>query len=239
MLTDTLQKLILSGKAQYNTFVAGGTEKAILNVPNDRFIIITSINWQGAVYYDNYIFTTDDAYLKAVKQNFQMRVFSEKSNNVFLFRSQWNVGIVRENAGNDKIYIAPAGSTDLDTYLIHESDVSFTFSLAPTIADKAINGRAETPAGSIAYPPPFDYGKDGQTGVIQVRLRSEIPGAPNEFQALGGDLVTEANLSMPKEFIFPVSSTTRYLSTEPISVPIVNVGYVMVYGNPSDISGTF
>jgi hypothetical protein len=239
MLSDTLQKLILSGKAQYNTFIAGGTEKAILNVPNDRFIIITSINWQGPTYADDYIFTTDISYLKAVQQNFQMRVFSDKSNNAFLFRCQWNVGVVRQSGGTDKIYLAPAGITNLETYLIHESDVSFTFSLAPAILDKAFNGRGATPAGSIAYPPPFDYGKDGQAGVINVRLRSEIPLAPNEFQALGGDLVTEPNLSMPKEFVFPVASTTRYPSTEPITVPIVNVGYVMVYGNPSDISGTF
>ncbi len=43
MLTPILEKLILSGKASYNTFVVGGSEKHILNVENDRFIIITDL----------------------------------------------------------------------------------------------------------------------------------------------------------------------------------------------------
>ena len=43
MITPHLEKLILCGKASYNTFVIGGSEKCILNVDNDRFIIITDI----------------------------------------------------------------------------------------------------------------------------------------------------------------------------------------------------
>jgi hypothetical protein len=168
-----------------------------------------------------------------------MRVFSEKSNNTFLFRCQWNVSAVRESGGTDKLYLAPAGITTLETYLIHESDVSFTFSLAPAVDDKPINGLGITPPESIGYPPPFDYGKRGQNGALNVRLRSQIPSVPTSFQALGGDLVTENTLQMPKEFSFPVDASTQYQSKEAISVPIVNVGYVMVYGNPSDISGTF
>jgi hypothetical protein len=238
MISDKLQKLILSGKAQYNTFIAGGTEKAILNVPNDRFIIITSINWQGPATDENkYKFEGFDAYKTAIDQNFQMRVFSEKSNNVFLFRNQWNVSAFHHN-NQDQIYISPAGMTTLETYLIHESDVSFTFSLAPAIAD-APGGRAVTPAGSIAYDRPFDYGKDGQPLAVGVRLRSEIPAVPGTFQALGGELVVQDGVTMPKEFSFPVAPGTIWRSDDPIAVPIVNVGYVMIYGNPADISGTF
>ena len=44
MLTPHLEKLILCGKAAYNTLSIGGSQKTIFNVAKDRYIIITDIN---------------------------------------------------------------------------------------------------------------------------------------------------------------------------------------------------
>ena len=49
MLSNNLQKLILTGRASYNTFCASGSNKNVLNVNNDRFIIITQIHFQNLV----------------------------------------------------------------------------------------------------------------------------------------------------------------------------------------------
>jgi hypothetical protein len=35
----------VQGKAQFKTFVAGGSERHVLNIENDRFIIITDITY--------------------------------------------------------------------------------------------------------------------------------------------------------------------------------------------------
>lgn len=43
MLTPHLEKLILCGKASYNTLSIGGSQKTIFNVAKDRYIIITDL----------------------------------------------------------------------------------------------------------------------------------------------------------------------------------------------------
>ena len=46
MITPILEKLILDGKAQYKTFVAGFSQKHILNIPQNRFIIMKEMKHQ-------------------------------------------------------------------------------------------------------------------------------------------------------------------------------------------------
>ena len=74
MIPEKLQKLILQGKAQANTFVAGGAPKAVLNVQNDRFIIITSINYQSALKSEG-LLINDDVALAKVFRNTQVKIF--------------------------------------------------------------------------------------------------------------------------------------------------------------------
>ena len=41
MITPKLEELILKGDASYKTFVAGGGTKSVLQIPINRFCIIT------------------------------------------------------------------------------------------------------------------------------------------------------------------------------------------------------
>jgi len=237
MIPEKLQKLILQGKAQAGTFVAGGAPKAVLNVQNDRFIIITSINYQSALKSEG-LLINDDVALAKVFRNTQVKIFSEKSNNTFLFRDQVNLS--RHGSGSGSGYAAaPGGSETLNTFLIHENDVSFTFSTLGVINDVT---NATYPTDSPAYPPPFDYGKTGQVGALSVRIYADYADAPGAFffAPPGNNSVRDTVLN-EKELIGPINTLTDYtpFSSAPWSYPILNVQYVEIYGVPTDISGTY
>lgn len=236
MLTPVLEKLILCGKANYNTFVIGGSQKHILNVQNDRFIIITDIQYFSQVNLgiDARSASIDQVNeLKTNHLNTQLKVFSTKSQNTFLFRNDLLIQPI--NADNTAFSIMPIGQTKLDTYLIHESDVSFTFSYA---GQRNPQPAAITKAESIAYPPPFDYGKDGQIGSIPVRTVTEdLTGITQT--ANGGQLMVKSPNPANLEMIFPVvpaNNATSLRNAE--SYPIVLVSYVEILGNPTNISAT-
>lgn len=237
MIPEKLQKLILQGKAQAGTFVAGGAPKAVLNVANDRFIIITSINYQSGVKTESLEIIDDNALSKVLK-NTQVKIFSAKSNNTFVFRDQINIS--RHGSGAGSSYAAtPGGSETLETFLIHEDDVSFTFSTLGIINDVIVN---TFPTSAPAYPPPFDYGKNGQPGALPIRLYGEFADAPGVFFfAPPGNAQVRLNEINQKELNGPINANTDYsnFAKAPWSYPILNVQYVEIYGVPSDISGTY
>jgi len=209
MLTPILEKLILSGKAAFKTFVAGGTQKHILNVPNDRFIIITDL-----VYFSNIntpkgeqFFHLDfDAFTKLnAKLNTQVKIFSEKSNNSFVFRNSFTAYPHSGNTEPDFWVFPTHAPVKLDTYLIHTNDVSLTFSW---VGDQTPILSAGSLPNVPAYPPPFDYGKQGVPGFEPVRQVSAdtITGETVQYQGqknAGLPLMVNAN----QEFIGPVNSS--------------------------------
>lgn len=235
MLTPVLEKLILCGKASYNTFVIGGSEKHILNVQNDRFIIITDIQYFGEVNLTKArgASLSEVNHLKANHLNTQLKVFSTKSQNTFLFRN--NLLIQPIIADYSAFSIQPVGSTKLDTYLIHESDISFTFSYA---GDRVLQPAAITKSESIAYPPPFDYGKVGQVGAQPVHIQTE-DGAGIVHTAHGGELYLKSPNPQNLELTFPVTPATQAtVLKQSEGYPIVLVSYVEILGNPTNISAT-
>jgi len=242
MLTPVLEKLILSGKAAFKTFMVGGTQKHILNVPNDRFIIITDL-----VYFSNLnnpqseatFFHLDfDAFTKLnAKLNTQVKIFSEKSNNAFVFRNSFTAH-PHSGAATPDFWVFPTHApVKLDTYLIHEDDVSFTFSWVGN-QDVILNAisRADVPA----YSPPFDYGKIGYTGSEPVTQISAdlITLETNNYQGqkAAGSL---ANEQSPLEFIGPVNSS-HYIPgiQDAAGYPLLHVSYVEIKGNPTNIEMT-
>jgi hypothetical protein len=237
MLTPILEKLILSGKASYNTFVVGGSEKHILNVENDRFIIITDLLYFHEVNLNSKARGCTLEELNELKNNHlntQLKVFSSKSQNTFLFRN--NLDIQQVKSDPQAFSVMPLGHTKLDTYLIHESDVAFTFSYAG--GRSAIGLPTVTVSESIAYPPPFDYGKLGQIGAQPIRQISEDQAAVSRTLA-GGQLYSKPGNPENLELNFPVIPTTAATSLNiSESYPIVLVSYVEILGNPTNISAT-
>lgn len=236
MLTAALEKLILCGKANYNTFVVGGSQKNILNVQNDRFIIITDLTYYCSVNLGNKALDAGVAQINDLFNNHlntQLKIFSTKSQNSFLFRN--NVLIQPINAAFTSFNLSPSGNVKLDTYLIHESDVSFTFSYAGA-RRSVLNG--VTKSESIAFPPPFDYGKDGQLGALNVE-KVTADGFLSLSTLNGGQLEITGGNPENLELSFPVDSNYEYTNVFPsFAQPIVQVGYVEILGNPTNISAT-
>lgn len=231
MLTAHLEKLILQGKASYNTFVAGGSSKHVLNVDNDRFIIITDLTYFSQINSKAVEIQADELskFFESLL-NTQIRIFSRKSFNQYLFRNTINA--IQLNPTTNTFLLTPAGGYKLDTYLVHESDVSFTFSIAGarTNIDTGVSE-----ADSIASPPPYDYGKDGQVGAVPVRLIG-ASGTTNTANA-GQYKVDNTQISL--ELSFPVDAGTIIPSLDDSrGYPILQVGYVEIFGNPTNIQAT-
>jgi hypothetical protein len=239
MITPLLERLILNGKASFNTFVAGGGEKCILNVPNDHFIIITSIQYSSALKTSGIVLAEEDFIpLFTEKYNTQLKIFSRKSLNTFLFRDSLNISELTGVESRNTLLATPTGYQKIDTYLVHESEVSFTFSYAGALDNFVV---AQSKTDTIAYPPPADYGKSGQLGALGVRLVSEVTfsSSGNDLQAQGGQASVTGSAAISKECIFPVDANSQYLELKnPFSYPIVNVNYVLIQGLPNNISST-
>lgn len=232
MISQTLEKLILCGRASYNTFVAGGSQKHVLNVKNDRFVIITDLTYFSAVNTQNQNVGLTEGVLRTLVNNWntQVRIFSNKSFNQYLFRNQLNIV---PNLAGTLHDVWPVGSTKLDTYLIHENDISITFSYAGL---RANIDTGTTEADSIAFAPPYDYGKDGQIGAIPVRLK----GASGTMRTSNsGQNKIDPNDQIDLQLSFPVDATTNILGLDsPVCYPILQIGYVEILGNPTNISAT-
>ena len=244
MLTPVLEKLILSGKAAFKTFVVGGTQKHILNVPNDRFIIITDL-----VYFSNMNAKNEENprvafhlswdQMKAMNQilNTQLKIFSEKSNNSFVFRNSYTAFPHSGNTNPDFWVFPTQAPIKLDTYLIHENDVSFTFSVVGDFTDAGSGlSRTDVPA----YPPPFDYGKEGQSGAEPVRQISEDNLTADTINFQGqADAYNPANSKSNLEFVSPVDASHSIPDVNSgFRYPLIHVCYVEIKGNPTNIEMT-
>jgi hypothetical protein len=238
MITPHLEKLILCGKASFNTFVAGASEKSVLFVDNDRFIIITGLTYFPGVNAAKCLDLTLTETEAILNQNTQVKIFSEKSINNYIFRNALNIAEVRTSATVRNFSLTPGAPIKLDSYLIHDSSVSFTFSYAGIVIDQV---RSITKAQSVAYPQPIDYGKEGQTA-LPVRTVGLTSGALNPVNIYsGGKFSNDGSSNGFNEFVYPVDAATAIPITnlnQAANYPLLLVDYVEIIGNPTNISAT-
>ena len=239
MLTPALEKLILCGKASYNTFAVGGSEKSVLFVDNDRFIIIVGFTYFPMVNGKTINILSSELQF-VLDRNTQLKIFSDKSNNVFQFRNELNISQIRStNIDQTQLFtVTPGAPVSIDTYLIHDSSVAFTFSYSMGLTDL---NRDLSPAESVGFPIPMDYGKRGQNG-IPVRNAGETTDTVTAQKIyMGGKYVNNAIGSGVNEFIYPIDANTKLSPTlldKAANYPLVNVQYVEIIGNPTNLSAT-
>jgi hypothetical protein len=213
MITPTLEKLILCGKAFYKTFVAGGT-KHTLNISEDRFIIITDITY----------FPMNCASVEDNKQNHntQVAIYGERGYNHFIFRNYNNTNV---NNANVHGFCSPV---TINTFMLHEMQVGFSFCNAPYF--RATTGIANTE--NPAYPPPIDYGKDGDIGAVPVVIKAMDNNAviQNNFTI---DPTRGVNESQQLRFPFIIENAFEI--TENYEYPLMIVNYVEVLGSANNI----
>jgi hypothetical protein len=126
--------------------------------------------------------------------------------------------------------LAPIGSTQIDTYLVHETDISITFSAGGRRTNVSGNFPDNTPANF----PPYDYGQGTDPRALPVVLESQDTSLTS--------LPTGLNNLIPgpytSEFTIPVDPGHYPNVTAPFNYPLVHVQYIEILGNPTNIAAT-
>lgn len=220
MVTPRLEDWILCGKAFFKTFVAGG-DKHTLTFGNDRFIIITDIT-----YFPMNI-TTARGQTQFQNHNTQVAIYGERGYNHYIFR---NYNDARNNS------LDFCGPITINTYLLHEQQVGFSFCNAPYF-DNQFTGTADT--FNPGYTGPIDFGIDGQPGTTPVTLTMDTGTGP----AIQNNFVTRpaAGSNESQQLRFPFSSGSSF-GLGPASgfkdkyeYPLLLVNYVEVIGSANNI----
>jgi hypothetical protein len=237
MLTPHLEKLILTGRAVYRTFVAGNTNRHILPVGSDRFIIITDLTWYSFLPpKTNQLTLTELTQIKERLSLFQVRIKSYKSENSFVFRNQFFVNVDESTTPGTFYTVSGGNNTQQNVYLVHTNDVAIIFTLhEPT----AVNDLSIMNAKGVGFPRVSDYAKEGLKDAIQT-LNSTIGSNTGANYTPGGQIYNTPGSINYAEFTPPVDATTDSITlcNIPASTPLLQIGYVEIYGNPTDISAT-
>lgn len=233
MITQHLEKLIWEGKAFFKTFVAGGSQRHNLNIDIDRFIIITDITYFSSGHFpeDNSGANNTWANMQRQGMNTQLTIVGERGVNRFLFRNSF-IGAPHNNTGTIQ-HLLPVGHTCINTYILHTTQVAFSFSFAQDFLAQIV---ATTPGEYYALDTPTDYGRDGQPGAIPVTVNGTVNGAAF-YQDLFADRPT-SGVGQSQEFSFPVDTTNNIPGTNRVNswaYPILHVNYVEIIGNPNNI----
>ena len=235
MITPKLESLIWEGRAFFKTYIAGGVERSTLKIDNDRFIIITDITYfstlpaEPSPEFENNTHVT----IYANGQNTQLTVLGEKGINRFMFRNGYSA-IGTAGGGTRDYRLLPIGSHLINTYLLHTTEVTFTFSFGGnSLATFVGNVPAESEA---AYPPPTDYGRVGQPGAVPVVTSRQFPGtAVFENTYINRPAAT---VDSSKEYSYPVDATTQIvnqLTQSSPGMPYAQVSYVEILGQPNNM----
>jgi len=227
MLTPKLEDLILQGRAFFRTAVIGGTQKATINIDDDRFIIITDVTYFPGYYCPS----TTPKKAPSIFSDFtsQFMIYGNRGYNNFVARTQF-VYLPLTEEGSE-VYV-PTNHIRFDLYLLHTQQVGFSF----------IKGADITPTNAIAEannpgsPPPSDYGKIGDPLAFPTSSRTPIT-TPTARQVINTTLASPTGQQV-NTFILPVDSQTRILATEMHNTnnyPLLHVNYVEILGLPNNL----
>jgi hypothetical protein len=240
MLTSKLEDLIWKGKAFPKTFCVGGTQKHVLNIQPDRFIIITdllyfphiSINQEESSepYID---FRDINKWISINHISTQLTILGEKNFNRFQFRNNINF---LQSPDDARLFLGiPATPTSLDTYLIHTTGVSFTFSFGTPLTPTD----GGTLPDSTAFSNPVDYGKLGDLVVDNTTQINDVStGITQFFNYVSREAGYNGIDATTNELAYPVDNDTNINSNYRKfgnSHPIVQVSYVEILGSPNNI----
>ena len=218
MITPTLEKLILCGKAFYKTFVAGG-DKHTLEISDDRFIIITDIT-----YFPMNIQTQDEQREETYdNHNTQVAIYGERGYNHFIFRNYNNTNVLNANIHG---FCSPV---TINTFMLHEKQVGFSFCNAPFFVNVAVG---QFPVNNPSYKPPIDFGKNGDPGVRNVAITAEVF---DTSMQINFGIEPTSGVDESQQLRFPYADNTRFDFRLSYEYPLMIVNYVEVLGSSNNI----
>lgn len=220
MITTKLEELILKGRAFFRTAVIGGTQKATINIDEDRFIIITDVT-----YFPGYYKPTNGSPEKQTDFASQFTIYGNRGFNNFVARHKVDYDLAtREYSVSNHVRF--------DLYILHTEQVGFSFCKAKDIAPTNF----VAPANNPSYAPPTDYGKEGDTGAISTSVTSNINTPTNRL--INNTTRPGSGTNNATNFVIPFDQDTRILDTEiqfTNQYPILHVNYVEVLGLPNNL----
>ena len=223
MVTPKLEEWILCGKAFFKTFVAGG-DKHTLTFGNDRFIIITDLTY-FPMNIDTQIGGDDP--IDLLNHNTQVAIYGQRGYNHYIFRNF-------NNARNGNYDFC--GPTTINTYILHEQQVGFSFCNAPYFFNQ-FTGTAQT--FNPGFTGPIDFGIDGQPATTPVSSTMDAIGtAPiqNNFvtrPAAGSNESQQLRFPYDAGNSFGLGPASGY--KDKYEYPLLLVNYVEVLGQANNI----
>lgn len=218
VVTDFLERLIWAGKATFKVFNAGGSERVVLEVPEDRQLVVTGVTLFPPVDGDP---STPAEFIS--QRLFQAKIFNSDAAYEFIYRSNNSVS---QGAAN---YSSPGEPIHFDTYMVFKDDIIINF-LRGGDLQSGLQGFASHDAYSLK--PPNDFGSDSAPNKIATDVASEYQGATfNLVNIPGGDFYHDSSNKDPFSFgvSFPVDSTTRLRN--PLTaqgMPLMTLRYVEI-----------
>jgi hypothetical protein len=175
--------------------------------------------------------------------NTQVTILGNKGFNRFVFRNNFALGLASDEDDPTlaKQINVPIGSTKIDTYLVHQDAVSFSFSKGVNFTSQTV---APNPSELPAYNQPLDYGRIGLKSLSSIQEQTYIEPITLEqwqFFANGSKTLnpTVANEYNTVEFAYPIEPTTAMndaTSRNQWAAPLLHVNYVEIIGNPNNIN---
>jgi len=227
MITPKLEELILCGRAFFKTAVVGGS-KTTINIDNDRFIIITDITYLP--YFDVQIAPQDFN----SHANMQLNIYGEKGFNHYIFANQRPSSYYYFDGTSDlSTYVKNAREPQkIDCYLLHTTQVGFSFILNPT--NLPVTALGVAPAPNPGFAPPLDYGKDGDPGAINIDTAIiPFPTFTNAIIDRVGGIGIGTDITQQIQYPALVASKPQVDNNH--FFPIANINYIEVLGQPNNI----
>jgi len=233
MITQRLEELICTGKAQNITFNCTGGA-SIFKMPPGKHAVLHSI--RVAPFSDlnpGVDWNKIDNLSNRMMQ--QLTISSKLSTNSFLFR----FSCIQSGFSDVTAQYMPFGQETVETYLTHETDIFFEWLHAPKISawartNSVIPGRANNPNRPI-----IGYGTDASGGVagLVATARIDYNDATNSEVKNYSNFIAPASPNSFNEFKIPASNDTRQQPSDYNKVmsfygfPIVTAQIVLIDGN--------
>jgi hypothetical protein len=226
-ITPKIEELIWTGKAQAKTFVIGGSEKHILPIKPETWVIIWGITYfprvQGQKLNDWTNWNTN--------RLTQLAIFSENAYNHFVFRDNWQTNL-GGGQGTADVYATNGTPLNVPLYLIHERDISFTFAGGTDLASVT---RAVSEPDTATKAPPLDYGNAGNPAPVAVEKVTRGASGTQIYQ--GGTTIRRTPASVTySQLQYPVNAANQAkFVLDQQSMPLVHVHYVEIKGTKPEV----
>lgn len=228
MLTTKLEELILKGRAFFRTAVIGGTQKATININEDRFIIITDVTYFPGFYVrDNGLEQPFPSELTDFTSQFT--IYGNRGYNNFIARTK--LDLILKTLQGRQVY-APSNHIRYDLYLLHTDQVGFSFCKGSHINTSNFPAPTDNPG----YVPPLDYGRVGDPGVINTSVTTTINTPTNRL--INNTTRPGSGTNNAETFMFPFDADTQINFNElknTNNYPILHVNYVEILGLPNNL----